>query len=355
MNPKFEYSQHNHYKWGYGDEWFNAPSSDKLFKLEFGYVTRPVMSFREECINAAKLIAAKATKPIVIGLSGGFDSQMVCLSFLQINVPFKVVIVKMFVDDSLVNGHDIKTARDFCLKYNIDYIKFDINLDEFYKTKGAEYAAKYGFSNVETIVQTATMDFVCPDYHYIMGGGDATVSPVIATKFPDKQIPTIKTHIPNQTVATWSQRSSPIMQHMVEMGYEGTSKFFLYTPELMIAYLKSDTMTNFLMAQEVIYDFWCRGFPAELSWWKCYHYLYKPFMVLTEWPEVIPVRKFTGFEHLYGPEFNTGKIREYDAIVTSYSKGVTGNQSVVLTVQELIEYVETPHTHSLLAIRVIPN
>lgn len=350
----FEYSANNHFKWGFGDAWHNDPDAELTFKIRFGHCTRLVKSFRDECILAATHIANKATKPIIVGLSGGFDSQIACLSFLKAGADLSTVIVKYYDNGVLINQHDIKTAYQFCKKFNVKYIEFNLNLSEFYQTKALEYGSKYGFRNVEPIVQCATMDYVGEKYCYIMAGGDPMVAPMLMNTVPDRDLPSLSTHIPNMSVAVWSQRPQPIMQHMIKMGYEGTSKFFLYTPELITSYLKHSALQDFLLIQEPIYDTWCRGeFNNPKFWWKCFHYMYKPLMVIKEWPEVIQIRKYTGFEKLYTTSNNEGKIFKYLRAIKECSNKLLDNQAVILTIPEFTNYLETPYAHDLLATRII--
>lgn len=351
MNLRFEYTENNHFKWGFGDEWYNHPDPEKQYKIQLGYVTRPVKRFREECIITAKLIASKATKPICIGLSGGSDSQMACLAFREAEIPFKVVILSMFDNEgNIVNDHDIKTAYAFCEKYNIEYIIFPLNIDEFYQTKGAEYAAKYGLTGVHTIIQCATMDFICPDYCYIMAGGDVVMVPYKKYVTPDLEIPTYEWD-PDMNKIVWWQTPVPIMQHMIEMGYEGTSKFYLYTPEIIASYLTDPTVTEFLAVQDIVYEVFCRWHPQVRMWWRLFHMLYKPLMTQREWPEMILARKYTGFEQLQGKNFNSGKEVIFQKYIDEAAAGKTLGQVVVTTIPDLIEYVTKPHTHSLVSTR----
>jgi hypothetical protein len=73
MIPLFEYTENNHYKWGYDGEWYNTPTQGSKFQIQLGYCKRPIKRFRDECIHAATLIGSRATKPIIVGLSGGID------------------------------------------------------------------------------------------------------------------------------------------------------------------------------------------------------------------------------------------------------------------------------------------
>lgn len=355
MEPTFEYTEKNHFKWGFGNEWYNRADPNQQYKMHFGHTTRPVMRFRDECIDVAKKIYAKATKPICVGLSGGSDSQMACLAFRAANIPFKVVIVRMYDRDGvLTNDFDIKVAYKFCQKYNIEYINFDINLDEFYYGKGAEYAKKYGFTGVHTIVQCATMDYICPDYCYIMAGGDI-VMPVLSKRlYPESDIDSM-TFNPKWSVPALWYPPLPILQHMIEMGYEGTSKFYLYTPEIIVAYLTDPVVKDFLNSKFVIFEVFMGWKPTwKIGWWKLFHMMYKPLMTMREWPEMIAAPKMTGFENLAkATETKPNYEIEYQKVLDDASGGVGRDQAVVISIEDLIEYVTIPHSHNLLATKRI--
>lgn len=353
MDLAFEYTENNHFKWGFGDEWYNTPDPTKQYKIHLGYTKRPVKRFREECIITAKLIASKATKPIIIGLSGGSDSQMVCLAFREAKIPFTVVILKMIDNEgNLCNGHDIKNAYAFCEKYNIEWINFEINVDEFYTTTALEYASKYGLTGVHTILQCATMDFVGKDYCYIMAGGDIVFAPYKTYVTPDIELPTLPNlELMNKPV--WWQAPLPIMQHMMAMGYEGTSKFYLYTPEIIASYLTDPVVSDFLNAQDVIYEVYCKWHPNSRMWWRCFHMLFKPLMTQREWPEMLPARKYTGFEQLQGKNFNSGKEVYWQKLINEASGGISDGQVIPTPIKDLIKYVTTPHEHNLVATRVV--
>lgn len=349
MDLQFEYTENNHFKWGFGDEWYNTPDPTKQYKIQLGFTRRPVMRFRDECINVARLIAAKATKPIIVGLSGGSDSQMACLAFREANIPFKVVILKMtnHAGDN-VNGHDIKNAYAFCQQYGIEWIDFVVNVDEFYAGPAKEYAAKYGFTGVHTILQCATMDFVGKDYCYVMAGGDIVFAPYKSYVTPELDLPKLP-NLTDMNKPVWWQTPLPIMQHMMAMGYEGTSKFYLYTPEIIAAYLTDPAVTDFLNAQDVIYEVFCKWHPHARMWWRCFHMLFKPLMTQREWPEMLPARKYTGFEQLQGKNFNSGQEVLYQQYINDAAGGISDGQVISTPIQDLITYVTTPHTHNLVA------
>jgi hypothetical protein len=344
MELKFEYTENNHFKWGFGDDgWYNAAEAGKKFRLHLGYCTRPVESFRNECIRAAKLIAEKATKPILVGLSGGSDSQMVCLAMLEAGIPFSVIIARLRnIENDIANEHDISTAFAFCEKYNVAYQTFDIDLDNYYRTTGKDYAEYYGFTDTRVIVQCAVMDYVGKNYCYIMAGGDPLLTLYHPALTPEQDTSDIPRLVGDFIGPVWWQTPQPIMRHMMEMGYEGTSKFFLYTPELIAAYLTDEICQQFYVAQKTMYEtfmIWQKTFI-----WRLFQMLFKPLMTTKHWPEIVQAPKFTGFEQL---EKDKKRTNFYKYILREAAAGKSENTVIPILTADLIKYITTPHDHAL--------
>lgn len=344
MEPKFDYTLNNHFKWGFGNEgWYNEADRSGKFRLQLGYCTRPVESFREECINTARLIGQRATKPIVVGLSGGSDSQMACLSFREAGVPFSVVIARLRnKNNDIINQHDIETAYKFCDVYNVKYVNFDLDLDEYYKTTGREYASYYGFTGQQTIVQCAVMDFVGKRNCYIMAGGDPMMTLYHPSLTPEQDMSDQSPVAGNFYGPVWWQTPQPVMRHMMEMGYEGTSKFYLYTPELIAAYLTDKICQSFYASQTAMYESFMIW--QKKNFWTLFHMLFKPLMTNKHWPEIVQNRKLTGFEEVdRDPE-----LQKYYQYILRDAAAEKGSKSVIpIPISELINYIMTPHTHCL--------
>lgn len=342
MEPKFEYTLNNHFKWGWGDEWYGAPQPDQRYKMHYGYTTRPWGSLRQEAVKAAELIASKATKPIMIGLSGGSDSQMACLSFMDANVPFKVLIARYkYTTGEIINQHDISVAYEFCKKFNIEYVELEIDIDEFFKSRGPELAKRYCMPKFELILQTAAMDYACKDYCYIMAGGD-TVIYALGYRYA-KQFG-LKYYEERFTEPCCMESPVPILQHMITEGYEGTSKFWLYTPELIASYLMDPVTQDFLKTFDVVMSAWLEESNKKQGW-KLYHWLYKPMMTYREFPEMIRSRKFTGYENLYPDLANVpGRMNVYHQMLKRETIELGSEKTIVYTIDQLIKYITTPHT-----------
>jgi len=346
----FPYTKNNHFKWGWADTWYGTPEPNRRYRLHLGHTTRPWASFREECMRAAADLASVTDRPILVGLSGGSDSQIVCISLGLAGVPYTALIVRYEIDGICVNQHDIATAYEFCEKYSTPYQELTVDIDRFYRDRAPALARKYCMPKLETIIQCEAMDWAGDDWCYIMGGGDIMLIPVPAHVAPTYDIPTYNNVF---TVPCWWESPVPVMHYMLDQGYHGTSKFFLYTPELIASYLSDPITQDFLKYADVLLSAYIDIEPNSSNWWKCFHYHYKPMLTLREFPEIIPNRKFTGFEELYGNKYIPGKLSVYSQILKEAVRGLNSDQKILCPINRVLEYVTTPHdeTHCLRAYR----
>lgn len=293
------YSHNDHYRWGWGDSWFNDPDVNKQYQVQVGSCAAGHGSFHDETIRATQALVKQFTKPTIVGLSGGFDSQVVCLALLEIGHKFNPIILRLRgTDGKIHNQYDIDGAVEFCKKYSLDPVYEDLPLLEFYKVRGRELAAEHALTTVETIVQLHVVEKFGNQYSFIMGGGDPNI---------------LKPHDwrqPGRDFLFVSLSPNPIQQHLIKYGYEACTKFFMYTPEMVAAYLDNHITNAFYAAQTSIYDTFTRHYQKS-EWWKCFNYYVKPMLYLEQWPGLVQRKKFTGFEAV--PEMAEIRQLIYDA------------------------------------------
>jgi hypothetical protein len=149
------------------------------------------------------------------------------------------------------------------------------------------------------------------------------------------------------TEPVWTESPVPIMQHMISNEYEGTSKFWLYTPELIASYLTDPVTQDFIKNFDVIMDSYIDLTGGSERLWKCFHYLYKPMMTTREFPELIRTKKYTGYENLYaGAEKIPGKMNVYIEMLQSAVRDLGAGQTVITSIQKLQQYVTSVHGES---------
>ena len=276
-----EYSKGNHYKWGWGGQWHNDPIVGSKFAVEVGGIKRAVKSFREECGQAVQDLADQFTKPLRVGLSGGGDSQAVCLSLRDRKIPFEPVIMRLRgPKGGIRNEHDIKQAYEFCRKFNIDPFIVDLDLQRFYDDRGRELAEEHCLTNARVLAQLYLIELFKDTHAFIMAGGDM----VLAKASVDGDIIT-------------SFGPTPIQQHLIKYGIEGCTKFFMYSPELIMAYLDHPAVKGLRAAHQAVYSAFDSVKPGAGHTWACFNYFIKPCMYVEQFPELVQAMKYTGFEN----------------------------------------------------------
>lgn len=99
---------------------------EERFQFDFKPISRPLMPWRDEVLNTAQLIANSTTRPLMLCLSGGLDSEVMARAFLECNIPFTAI---SFKHSAGTNMHDIEYAIRFCNTNNIEHkiVEFDFN------------------------------------------------------------------------------------------------------------------------------------------------------------------------------------------------------------------------------------
>lgn len=126
-------SENNWYKWNYGtSEMFGRQTSNDKFNTYYGKSSTPVLTFKQELLNAASstMDHYSGLRPSVF-LSGGVDSEMILKSYIDIGSNPEVFIVRYENDYNL---YDVSYAITICSMLDIKYNLIDFNLQKFYET-----------------------------------------------------------------------------------------------------------------------------------------------------------------------------------------------------------------------------
>lgn len=125
-------SENNWYSWQYGDgELFGRQTGNEQFKTNFTKMNRPVLSFKEELLGAARstLEYHPNLKPNIY-FSGGVDSEIMLRAYLEIGCKPKVTIMRYEND---YNIYDVSYAITVCSMLGVEYDLIDFNLSKFYE------------------------------------------------------------------------------------------------------------------------------------------------------------------------------------------------------------------------------
>lgn len=275
----FEYTLNNHFKFGYNKMWFaDRQATTDMWSVRYGQCTRPVKSFREECIQAAADIWERRDGlPIDVLFSGGSDSEIVLRSFLELGVPVNVHIMRF---SNYVNAHDWCYAYVICQNLNITPIFHDLDLVDFWKSgKCLSYAEISRSVSPQLLPHMWLMDQV--DGIPVMGSGESYTARTDVAELRDKQL-TANMYPLNVKWALFErEKIAAWYRYAMKTNKKAIPGFFQYSPELLLSFLVDPKM-NELHANKVF---------GKLSNKSTKFDIYK-----THWPELIDRNKWSGFE-----------------------------------------------------------
>lgn len=101
-----------------------------------------VVQFREALVEQARTLKDKTN---ILYLSGGVDSEIVALSFMEAGVKFYPIIFSWIDNEGVnLNDFDTKYAVDFCEKNDLKPVYCVLNVEQFWQgLEILEYADKY--------------------------------------------------------------------------------------------------------------------------------------------------------------------------------------------------------------------
>lgn len=120
----------------------NLPDTSiyQRFRIKYRPVGRALGSWRDEVIETAgRIHAAAEGRPLLLGLSGGIDSEVMARGFLEANIPFQGLSLRYTDDLGGLNDHDIKHAEEFCREHEIPHEIINLDFKRFFLDRGEEY------------------------------------------------------------------------------------------------------------------------------------------------------------------------------------------------------------------------
>jgi len=279
QNIKRNYTYKDHFKCGWGDGIFNfeGDRTGLRYWCTYGRCERQPMSFREECVNAARLIFESTDKTILVFFSGGIDSEVVVRSMMEAGVSFEVLIINFwYKGKSGLNSHDTAYALDFVKKHNIKYRIYDYDLSDYLKTQYTGDMKKYVYPRPGRHIIANLTKLLCNEFLCVMGDGEPALMRSRLNGFPDLE-----------GMMIYDDTGEVEVLHAVsECNESAVFGFFHYTPELLLAWLLNEDIQNFVKYE--------RAF-LNISWISI-----KPFVYHKFWPDMTPRPKYTGMEFIDG-------------------------------------------------------
>lgn len=302
-------TQNNHVAWGWeGFPDYVLPSQAVALRVPFRFKVgglepyRKAQSFRNECVFAIQEmneLYGAGKRNIVVGISGGIDSQVILHAAKVGGVKVIPLIMSYMHQGVCLNSHDIEEAYITCEKLGLTPLVEYIDTDFFFMD--VDFIHEHHISDPAMYVSLKIAQKYS-DTYFIMGGGD----PVL---YPNESARDFK----------WKFCASPHLQYFANAQQPGTTKFYWWSPQLMESMITGRAMDMILKAlptKVATFNSYCnsrvvtpRRFPYYAEF---YNDWCKPYLYGTQWPEIQLRKKYAGFE-----TFSTAMDKQYLARLAS--------------------------------------
>lgn len=271
-------THNNHFQFGWGDGIYNFDNKFGEFWAKFGRAEYIPTSFRAECVRAARLIADSTTRPILICCSGGIDSEIMIRSFQEANIPFEIAIMKYnYRQDNHVNDNETKRAFELAIECDIKCHTVEIDLENYFKNIAPKLCKQYKTNNWTKLIVTEIIKQF-PDHHCVIGGGQMQLQRHrmngrrgLTGLFLEEELINIA------AIET-------AMQHETTV----TNRFFMYTPELMLAWITDPIIAHWVKYEHALNSAYC----------NVNYYGIKTMMLYKHWPDMYIRPKYSGIERM---------------------------------------------------------
>lgn len=237
----FEYTENNHYKFGYKehDAWFtNRKSPNDSWIVDYGRsCSYKPGTWKDECLVTAEKIYNSTDLPINILFSGGIDSEVVVRNFLKLGVSFKVSICRF---KNNLNLHDIAYAIVFCDQHNIKYDIIELDILKFLENDLHSYAEKSQcrYPHYCSVMWLADQVDGLP----VLGEGQS----YIAKRLPDNYIPGISPYEFSLWDLCGKETVATMYRHFINQDRPAVPTFYQYTPETVYSYLTGEIIQQII-------------------------------------------------------------------------------------------------------------
>ena len=297
MLAPVEFTNQNHFKFGYDDQWFsNRVSKNQQWNCSYGKISEVGLNVKEANKRAARLIyqnAQKLSRKVCLLLSGGSDSEVAARAFLDAQVPFTAVMLEYGKNEKDVDNHfELQYANILVQKYQIPSIRIKLDLGNFWSFDNTEFVEIAHLTQC-TSPQLITTMWLARQIHnkhngyVVLGQGE----PLVYRQFDQ-----------------WWFREKELIGSWAKFWcfdkINGTSGFHQYTPEQMLAYLTDPIVVEFIKDP-------AKTNPDPVGIFD--NAMIKHLLYQTHYPdsELVNRKKYTGFENQFWIEWQIrGWLRE---------------------------------------------
>jgi hypothetical protein len=224
--------------WDDGRFWFKHSKAERIND-----------TFRNECIDSVKKIRERTDKTLLVNMSGGIDSEMIARSLLLADISFTAQI---WVYEDNLNDHDITYAIKFCESNNIPIRYLNINIKNFFEKTIYEITEKWPTPFWAMPLQQYVTDLTPENYYSIFGEGHL----VFHMTDPEEKVNLYAMDYKFNRNDIKKQKFEPFLfemecatnvtRYMNETGKTGCPRFFKYTPEIMLAYMRHPIVSEWM-------------------------------------------------------------------------------------------------------------
>lgn len=220
-------TKNNHFKYYYNGIPFSfRKSPEDVFAVSHGSVSRPVKSWKTECLTAAQEIYSSYPQPINVLFSGGMDSEVVVRSFVEASLDVKVHIIEF--EDQL-NFHDIQFAQKVCSELGIKPNIIPLNIRDFWKKDVWSYAEE--ISSPSPMLATIFWATDQIEGTIVIGGGDGY----------------FRRNEGSNVFYEWeTEVFYSLYRWFVKRNRDGVPAFFQFSSELMLSFMMDPVVLNFV-------------------------------------------------------------------------------------------------------------
>lgn len=283
-------THNNHFQFGWGNDIFNIDNKFGEFWIKYGQAEYLPTSFRDECVRAAKLLAESAKRPLLLCLSGGLNSEIMARAFIEANIPFEVVILNYnYRFTTSINDHETKRAVQFVIENNLTCHTATLDIEDYFKNTLPGLCSQYKTNKLSKLIACEIIKQF-PTYHCVMGSDELLLQRHRTNGRPGRSGVYAEEELVN--VAG--------IETAINSGTTVSSRFFIYTPELMLAYL-----LNPMVKQWVKYEY-----ALHNSFVSVNSYANKIYVGHDFWPDMPTRIKYTGFERIVTQLNNDRSVNE---------------------------------------------
>lgn len=275
---RFPYTFENHFKFGYEPSalYRTRTNPNQKFFAQYGKIYDPPRSWRAANRLAARKIRESTQENLHVLYSGGIDSEVCLLSFLEEEIPVQVAILEL---ENGLNAHDIEFAFRFCDKNGIAPTVYKLNIEEFWRSPEF-YKLIDPIHCLSPIIACqlwlADQVFGVP----ILGQGEVHLKKYVDSTYVPGESP----YLPGPWHLIESERLCAMYLHFMNRQKPAVPGFFQYMPDQIYAQLKNNPVIQSLVQNKEIGKLGTRTSKSRI--------------VASEYPELELRPKLTGFEQI---------------------------------------------------------